>query len=212
MSKKFSLIIALALTALAMPARADTSGVYSKKGVGTFVGGTASDKVGFHGVAGVQNPATDTAFKSMQDHGGIAAGADYSVQHKTITLSAAQIIAMYTTPVQLIAAPGAGKSIVVAKAAFTIVRTSTAFTGGAAAIVQYDSTANGGGTQALDSTLASTVITGAAGTTVSLRNGAIISDLASTSIQNKGLFISNGTAVFAAGTGTATVDVWYYVY
>lgn len=130
--------------------------------------------------------------------------------HTQVNLTAANLIAMYTTPVALIPAQGAGKSIVVSKLVFTITRTSTAFTGGGAAIVQYAATANGAGTQALDSTLASTVITGSAGTSISTRNGAVMSDGASTVTQNVGLFISNATAVFAAGTGTATVDIWWF--
>lgn len=181
---------------------------------GLLIGEDANAYVGLNGVARVRQQAeTATAYATLVAYGFIKTGSlDYSLQHKNVALTAANMIAMYTTPVVLIAAPGAGKSIVVQKVAFTIVRTSTAFTGGGAAIVQYAATANGGGTQALDSTLASTVITGSAGTTVSFRNGAIVSDAASTVTQNIGLYISNATAVFAAGTGTATVDVWFYIY
>ena len=185
------------------------------KSDGLHITSSATQKWGSHDAAAtVQQTGIDqTAFAVLKTKGLVASGAtDYSVQHKTVTLTAANIIAMYTTPVALIAAPGAGKSIVVQKVAFTITRTSTAFTGGGAPIVQYAATANGGGTQALDSTLAATVITGAAGTTVSFRNGAVVSDAASTVTQNVGLFISNATAVFAAGMGTATVDIWYVVY
>jgi hypothetical protein len=132
------------------------------------------------------------------------------VRHKQVSLTAANIIAMYTTPVVLLAAPGSGKSIAVTKLQFKITRSATAFTGGGAVIVQYDTTANGAGTQSLDSTLAATVVTGAAGTSYSWRNGAVISDSTAT-VVNKGLYISNDTAVFAAGTGTATVDIWYVV-
>lgn len=131
------------------------------------------------------------------------------VRHKRISLTAAQIIAMYTTPVVVLAAPGSGKAIAVNKVIFKITRTSTVFTGGGAVIVQYDSTANGAGTNACDSTLAAATVTDSAGTAVSLRNGAVVSN--STAIVNKGIYISNDTAVFAAGTGTATVDVWYSV-
>lgn len=181
---------------------------------GLAIGARSTDKIGFYGATPVvQQAATVTAYTALVNEGIIESGStDYSVRHATVSVSAAEIIAMYTSPKVLIAAPGAGKSILVTKLAFTITRTATAFTGGGAAIVQYDSTANGGGTQALDSTLASTVITGAAGTSVSARNGAVISDLASTSIQNKGLYLSNATAVFADGTGTATVDIWYVIY
>lgn len=129
------------------------------------------------------------------------------VKHTQVSLSAAQIIAMYTTPVVLVAAPGAGKAISIHKVIFTITRTSTAFTGGGAVIIQYAATANGGGTQSCDSTLASTVITGSAGVSQSFRNGAIISD--SSAVTNAGLYISNATAVFAAGTGTAKVDIFW---
>jgi hypothetical protein len=131
------------------------------------------------------------------------------VKHKRVSLTAANMIAMYTTPVVLLAAPGTGKVITINKVLFAITRTSTAFTGGGAAIIQYDSTANGGGTNACDSTLASTVITGSSGASYSTRNGAVISD--SSAIANKGIYISNATAVFAAGTGTAVVDLYYTV-
>ncbi len=182
-------------------------------GDGIHCGTKTTDRFAVHnGTPSVQSAATVTAFAALQAHGFIASGSDYSIQHKTVSLTAANIIAMYTTPVVLIAAQGSGKSIVVQKVAFTITRTSTAFTGGGAVIIQYAATANGAGTQSLDSTLASTVVTGAAGTSVSFRNGAIVSDAASTVTQNVGLYISNASGVFAAGTGTATVDIWYYVY
>src|ERR1043166_9470694 len=60
-------------------------------------------------------------------------------RHTRVALTAANLIAMYTSPVVLVPAQGAGKSIIVHKLIFTITRTSTAFTGGGAVIVQYDS-------------------------------------------------------------------------
>jgi hypothetical protein len=131
--------------------------------------------------------------------------------HVTVNLSAANIFAMYGAPVQLLAAPGTGKSILIVKAMLTMTRTATAFANGAAVIIQYGSTVHGAGTQALDSTFASTVVTGSTGTTVSLREGAVISDLASTSIQNVGVYVSNGTGAFDTGTGSAIIDLWYVV-
>lgn len=206
----------LLVTLLALPCSLWATGenaVGRSTETGYLIGEDTDAYIGFNGAARVrQQAATVSADQVLQNYGLKATGQDYSVQHKTVALTAANIIAMYTTPVALVAAPGAGKSIAVTKLALTITRTSTAFTGGGAAIVQYAATANGAGQQALDSTLASTVITGSAGTTVSFRNGAVISDAASTVTQNVGLYISNATAVFAAGTGTATVDVWYVVY
>jgi hypothetical protein len=179
---------------------------------GLLIGENSSAYIGFNGAARVrQQAATVSADQVLQNYGFKATGQDYSVQHATISVTAAEIIAMYTTPKLLIAAQGAGKSIVVTRAAFTITRTSTAFTGGGVVILQYAATANGAGTQSCDSTIAATVVTGAAGTAISVRNGAVISDSAAATTQNVGLYLSNATAVFAAGTGTATVDVWYVV-
>jgi hypothetical protein len=137
-------------------------------------------------------------------------GASSGRKHVQVTLAAAQIIGMYAAPVVLVAAPGAGHTVMISKASFRITRTATAFTGGGAAIIQYGATVNGGGTQAADSTIASTVITGAAGTTHTWRSG--LTNLSDNSaLDNVGLYISNATAAFAAGTGTAVVDVWYFV-
>lgn len=134
----------------------------------------------------------------------------FNVRHVTIPLTSANLIGMYAAPVKLLDPQTGTKAIIVTKAVLTMTRTATAFTGGGAVIVQYGSTVNGGGTQSLDSTIAATVVTGSAGTTVTVRNGAVISDLAGASIRNAGLYISNATAAFATGTGTATLDLWYY--
>lgn len=127
----------------------------------------------------------------------------------TVSLTAAQIIAMYTTPVAIIPAI-TGKAIIIDSMEFDITRTSTAFTGGGVVAVQYDSTANGAGT-ATTATIAATVVTGAAGRTITSRIPVNLSDVASASIVGIGLYISNQTAVFAAGTGTATVKVKYHL-
>ena len=185
---------------------------------GYHIGTAATQRLGFFGAVPTMQPANSvSAYNALVTEGLIAAGGvDPSVplqlNHVQVALTAAQIFALYDTPVQLVAAQGTGKSIIVSKVAFTIVRTSTAFTSGGVVIAQYANTVHGGGTQALDSTLAATVITGSAGTSVSFRNGAVVSDAASTVTQNVGLFISAQTADFASGTGTATVDVWWYSY
>jgi len=128
---------------------------------------------------------------------------------ETVNLTAAQLIAMYATPVAVVA-PVAGKAIFVDSVDFVMTRTSTAFTGGGVVAVQYDSTANGAGT-ATTATIAATVVTGAAGTTYTYRIPVVQSDIASASIANIGLYISNQTAAFAAGTGTAVLKVRYHL-
>jgi hypothetical protein len=128
--------------------------------------------------------------------------------HKRVTLTAAQINGMAAAPVLLVPAQGANKTVVVHRVVFVITRTATAFASGGAVIVQYGSAATGAGTQACDSTIASTVITGAAGTSTSTRNGAVISD-DTANVANAGVYLSNQTGAFTTGTGTATIDVWY---
>lgn len=126
-----------------------------------------------------------------------------------VQLTAAQLIAMYATPVALIPAVP-GKSIIVDAFEFIITRTSTAFTGGGVVAPQYDSTANGAGTAAT-ATVAATVVTGAAGKTITARIPVVQSDIAQASIEGIGLFLSNATAAFAAGTGTAVARIAYHL-
>lgn len=153
------------------------------------------------------NSFVDQISKSTTKKDAFLAGLN-GVRHVKISLTAAQLNGMYAAPVLIIPAPGSGKSIAIVKAQFVITRTATAFANGGVGIIQYDSTVNGGGTQACDSTLAATVFTGSAGTSFTIRNGAIISDSTAT-IVNKGIYLSNQTAAFDTGTGTATLDVWY---
>lgn len=127
----------------------------------------------------------------------------------TVNLSAANLIAMYATPVSIVPAV-TSKAIIIDSMEFIITRTATAFTGGGVVAVQYDSTANGAGT-ATTATIAATVVTGAAGKTYTARIPVVLSDVASASISGIGLYISNQTAAFAAGTGTAVVKVKYHL-
>ncbi len=126
-----------------------------------------------------------------------------------VSLSAANIIAMYATPVLVVPA-FAGKSIIVDSVDFKMTRTSTAFTGGGVVNVQYAATANGAGTKT-HADIAATVVTGAAGTTTTARIPLVQSDIASASIDGIGLYISNQTAAFAAGTGTGVVTVKFHL-
>lgn len=125
-----------------------------------------------------------------------------------VDLTAANIIAMYTTPVLVVPAVS-NKAIVVDSVEFIMRGTATQFTGGGVVAVQYNSTANGAGTSVQASTFAATVVTGATATTYSTRPPATLSAVATASINGIGLYISNATAVFATGTGTATVRVTY---
>ena len=181
---------------------------------GYQLGTSPSQSVGFLGATpSVQLPAGTDPYLALQIFGFIATGGnEYSEQHVTVTLSAAQINGMYAAPVQLVAAPGSGRTILISRVAIRLTRTSTAFAAGGAAIIQYGNTVNGGGTQAADSTIASTFFTGAAGVSESARGGANPLTDQGTTLENTGIYLSNASGAFTTGTGTATADVWYRVF
>lgn len=128
-----------------------------------------------------------------------------SLSYATVNVSAAQIIAMFTTPVTIVAAPGAGKAIIVSKILFQMTRTATAFTGGGALEFDYH-----GSTIAHTGTVASTVVTTAGAAVVNV----VLGNASATGVvvpANLGIDLTNVTAVFAAGTGTAKVQIWYSI-
>lgn len=127
------------------------------------------------------------------------------IQHSTVAITSANILAMYAAPVALIAAPGAGKNIVVHKVMMTMVTTATVYANGGVVVFQIAATANGGGT-ATTATIAAAVVNAVAGTSYTT-----VIPVSYTGTANTGLYISNQTAAFITGTGTATVDIWYSI-
>lgn len=121
-----------------------------------------------------------------------------------VSLTAAQIIAMGTTPVTLIAAPASGKCIIVDNISFKMTTTATAFTGGGAVEFRYT---NASGTK-VSADIAAAVVTAAAG--VSFTNVRGI-EASLTGTVDAAIVIRNPTAAFAAGTGSAVVTIDYHV-
>ena len=127
----------------------------------------------------------------------------------TVALTAAQIIAMYTTPVNVI--PGVpGKSIILDSFEFDLTGTATQFTSGGVVNLQYDSTANGAGTT-LHADIAASVVNNATARVITARTPTDQSAIATANITGKGVYISNKTGVFATGTGTAVLKVRYHL-
>jgi hypothetical protein len=122
---------------------------------------------------------------------------------ETIPVTAAQIIAMYTTPIELVAAVD-GSLIVVDDIVLRITRTATAFTGGGAVEFRYT---DGSGAK-VTADMAATVITGSAGTVYTV-NKSIVTSL--TGVVSSPIVMTNATQVFAAGTGTGVVTIKYHL-
>ena len=168
------------------PGKLKVPGTLTVTGVSTFTGAAA-----FNG--GVSTPFSSASI------------APDVVQHATVALSSANILAMNATPVQLIAAPAAGKNIIVQKVMLTMVTTATQYASGGVVVFQIGNTAAGAGT-ATTGTIAAAVVNAAAGTSYTT-----VVPVAYTGTAATGLFISNQTGAFTTGTGTGTVDIWYQV-
>lgn len=122
-----------------------------------------------------------------------------------VTLTAANLIAMNGTPVSVIAAPGAGISIIVSRIIFEMKRTTTAFASGGVISFQYHTAT----TTVHSGTIPATRLTTAgAANTLDL----LVTDSPTNSLvcaQNDGIDITNATGGFTTGTGTAIVTIFY---
>ena len=125
---------------------------------------------------------------------------------KTGTLSNANLTGMYATPVELIAAPGLAKAIIMHRAFLQHEYSTAAFTGGGSIVIQYDDTANGAGIQATND-ISSGLLT-AAFQRGQMQNGQL-PDTLTVNYENIGIYISNTSAAFATGDGTASYVLWY---
>ncbi|MCI0391687.1 MAG: hypothetical protein MOB07_23325 [Acidobacteria bacterium] len=122
---------------------------------------------------------------------------------RVTVLSAANIIGMFAAPFEIVPAQGANKFIVVESIIFKMIRTATAFTLGGALSFKFAAGAT------VSPTIAATVVTtGGAGTEYSHLDKL---EAALIPVANAGLQITNATAAFATGTGTAEVTVTYNV-
>jgi len=129
----------------------------------------------------------------------------------TLTLTAAQVNTMFTTPVELLPAPGANAFYVVDQAILINENGGTAWTGGGAITIGYTN-ANPGSPNALTGTIAATFLTSPTVTTVgSLAGAQLAITQAASGLLNNGIYISNATAVFATGTGVLKVKLLYSV-
>lgn len=165
--------------------------VNDRLGIGTAAPAVALDVVG------------DGAITGNLDVAGTITSAGFISPQATVSLSAADLIGMSVAPVELVAAPGEGKALVFLGLVANVTRTETGFTGGGAVSAKY-----AGGADVM-ATIAASVITGAAGQTISRRIPADLSDLDIAAVENKALVLTNADAPFAEGTGTAEVTVLY---
>lgn len=135
------------------------------------------------------------------------------INKASVTLTAAQFNGMYATPVQLIAAPGANKLIVVDRMALVMTFVSAQYASGGVVAAQYDSTAHGAGVLATNTEAAADFTGAAASTTFLFRgnSGDTVGAMPFSTTVNKGIYLSNATGAFTTGDSTWVVDIWYKV-
>lgn len=211
---------ALTLTAaLTVPNGGSGAATFTDHGVLVGSGASAFDAlaVGTNGQVLVGSTGVDPVFATIGSTGAtitstLGAGtlnmdvATDLMVHKTVAISSANILAMNGAPVELIAAPAAGKNLVIHKVMFTMDTTATQYANGGVVVFQLGNTAAGAGTETTAQIAAAVV--NAAGPATSYTT---VIPVSYTGLAATGLFISNETAAFATGTGTATVDIWYSV-
>lgn len=139
--------------------------------------------------------------------GGVTASTRFAVQ---VTLTAAQIIAMYTTPVVIVPAQAAGIGIVVDAITVQVKPTATQFASGGIVALQYGVTAHGAGVLVHAGSIPAAVINAATGALTLLSPTAAANGLTvpTDGTTASGIYISNATGVFATGTGIAIVTVF----
>lgn len=136
------------------------------------------------------------------------AASNQAIQTRTLvySLTAAQIIAMGTTAITIVPAPGTGNAIIVEGIFVEITRTATQFTGGGVVHFYY----HGLTAEIMAQTIAAASITGTAGVDlfalepVQTAGGSVVT-------KEVGIDITNATAAFAAGTGTMKVFIKYKI-
>jgi hypothetical protein len=130
------------------------------------------------------------------------------VQHARVSLTLAELVGTYTTSHLLVAAPAAGKKLILHRAVLAVDYGGTVLADGGAVHVQYDSTANGAGTKASNTLAAATLIAATADTTFGFTP--VDTTLTDSTTLAKGLYLATATADFTGGTGsTYEVDIWY---
>lgn len=123
-------------------------------------------------------------------------------------LTAANLIAMNGTPVNIIPAPGAGMAVVVDSVLFEMTPGTVAFTGGGTSQFNY----HGGSTPVHAGTVPASVVTSASsGVQTVTQLGMAVQAIGTTVPANTGVDITNNTAAFAAGNGVAKVQIRYRV-
>lgn len=136
--------------------------------------------------------------------GGIVLTPNVTLYTKEVTLTAANLIAMYTTPIVVAPALGTEYAYNFDSAVLIYDSTATAFTAGGAISINYS------GGAATSTTLAATFLTGAGDKVWNMQK--VEGTVGFTMPVNTALVITNATQAFATGTGVCRLQITYRVH
>jgi len=143
-------------------------------------------------------------------HDGHTATITSPVLTADVDVTRAELLAMYTTPVEIVPAV-AGKTIMVDSVDFILIDVDgIKYVAGGVVGVQYKNTANGAG-QLVHDDIAATIFTNQMATEHTKREPIDLDAIDIADLQGVGLYLSNKTAVFQIGTSTAQVVVRYHL-
>lgn len=146
------------------------------------------------------NPTINTQITSVSSN---------IIQYIKVPISLTNFVNMYTTPVQLIAAPAAGSAVIIDQMAINWIYGSVALGGGGTVAAQYGNAAHGAGTAATGTITAGTFTGYTVSSTINVISPA--GAIPNANMLATGIFLSNQSGVWTGGTGgSANVHVWYH--
>jgi len=132
-------------------------------------------------------------------------------QSTVVTLTQAQVQAMYATPQLIVANPGTGLAVIPTAAQIITLVGTSAFAGGGIAQLQWGNTIHGAGTLALDATTPAAEITAAA-SQVYTQYGIVTTTVSPiANVNGLGLYFSNATGAFTGGIGSTVAIALNYM-
>ena len=132
-----------------------------------------------------------------------------TIQYVKVPMTASQFLGMYAAPFLIVPAGGLNTVIQVKQVLYEVEYGGAQFANGGVVNLQLRNTANGAGTP-VSGTVAANVFTAFVADGLVGADGTFASATAANSV-NQGLYLSNATAAFTAGTSTVDVHVWYSI-
>ncbi len=198
----------LNLGVVSLPVNQGGSGIATTNAYGVICAGTTStgnlqslSSVGSS--ADVLTSNGPSALPIFQVSGGTS-----PVKYANVSISSSDLLGMKVTPKQLVAAGGSNTLLIVNNATIEFNGSSTAYKVGGAINIQWDSGV--GGVVAAGSWSNTILLTKLVQTTSNITMN-VTAGLAASTTVNKGLYLSNATASFTTGTGTATMHLYYSI-